>query len=70
MDSNDPVSYIGAPHKRATPQSVLEWNKHLSIVGRWLDVNPDGMPRPDCYTRPNGEHPVHENAIREFKTWR
>jgi hypothetical protein len=50
-------------------QSVLEWNKHLSIVGWRLDVDPDGKQQPDLLYSAECQHPVHEKAIREFKTW-
>ena len=50
-------------------QSVLEWNKHLSIVGWRLDVDPDGKQQPDLLYSAECAHPVHEKAIREFKTW-
>ncbi|MDH3719294.1 MAG: hypothetical protein OES79_14335 [Planctomycetota bacterium] len=50
-------------------QSVLEWNKHLSIVGWRLDVDPDGRQQPDLLYSAECQHPVHEKAIREFKTW-
>lgn len=50
-------------------QSVLEWNKHLSIVGWRLDVDPDGKRQPDLLYSTECQHPVHEKAIREFKTW-
>jgi hypothetical protein len=50
-------------------QSVLEWNKHLSIVGWRLDVDPDGKQQPDLLYSAECVHPVHEKAIREFKTW-
>lgn len=50
-------------------QSVLEWNKHLSIVGWRLDVDPDGKQQPDLLYSAECKHPVHEKAIREFKTW-
>jgi hypothetical protein len=50
-------------------QSVLEWNKHLSIVGWRLDVDPDGKQQPDLLYSAECQHPVHEKAVREFKTW-
>lgn len=50
-------------------QSVLEWNKHLSIVGWRLDVDPDGKQQPELLYTAEWRHPVHEKAIREFKTW-
>ena len=49
-------------------QSVLEWNKHLSIVGWRLYVNPDSKQQPDLLYSAECQHPVHEKAIREFKT--
>jgi len=50
-------------------QSVLEWNKHLSIVGWRMDVDPEGKQQPDLLYSAECQHPVHEKAIREFKTW-
>lgn len=50
-------------------KSVLEWNKHLSIVGWRLDIDPDGKQQPDLLYSAECQHPVHEKAIREFKTW-
>ncbi len=50
-------------------QSVLEWNRHLSVVGWRLDVDPDGKQQPDLLYSAECQHPVHEKAICDFKTW-
>ena len=50
-------------------KSILEWSKHLSIVGWRLDVDPEGRRQPDLLYSAECEHPVHEKAIREFTMW-
>lgn len=48
-------------------KSVLEWNKHLSVLGWRLDVDPDGKRQPDLLYSAECQHPVHEKTIRDFK---
>ncbi|ADB15981.1 hypothetical protein Psta_1304 [Pirellula staleyi DSM 6068] len=48
-------------------QSVLEWNKHLSILGWRLDIDPDGKQQSYLLCSAECQHLVHEKAIREFK---
>lgn len=50
-------------------QSVLEWNKHLSVFGWVLNVDPYGKHQSDILYSAESQHPVHEKAIREFKVY-
>ncbi len=47
-------------------RSILEWTKHLSIVGWRLDVDPTGKRQPELVYSAECEHPVHEKVIRDF----
>ena len=50
-------------------KSVLEWNKHQSVIGWTLDVDPTGREQPQLRYAAECQHPVHEKAIREFAGW-
>lgn len=47
-------------------KSILEWSKHLSVVGWRFDV--DEIDKSNCTLQYSAEssHPVHEKLIREF----
>ena len=47
-------------------QSILEWEKHLSVVGWKLKVRPT---HPKLRYEAVCAHPVHEKSIREFIRW-